>query len=98
MKVVFFVPKEGFPGVKNKVYSDDLLSRQSITVRDNSAIGMQKEGYYVMIDGDEKAAARAREMLKGIAEELAGSDAESVISAIEGQEESAAEGFGAIFG
>lgn len=98
MKVVFFVQKEGFPGVKGKIYADDLLSRQSITVRDNSAIGVQKEGYYVLIDGTENAVAKAREMLKGAADELKGSAAEEVISAIEGQEENAAEGFGAIFG
>jgi hypothetical protein len=98
MKAVFFVKKENYGSAKNKVYMDELVSRQSITVRDNAAIGMKKEGYYLLIDGGEAAVKKARELLKGLAEELKGGDAEKVTSAIDGQESSAAEGFGAIFG
>ncbi len=98
MKVVFFASKENYGSAKNKLYMDDLVSRQSITVRDNSAIGMGKEGYYILIDGDEKAIGKARKILKELADELKGGDAEKVVSSIEGQESDAAEGFGAIFG
>lgn len=98
MKAVFFTEKDKFGGAKNRLYADDLVSKQSITTRDNSAIGKDKEGYYIQIDGDEEAIKKAREILKESAKELKGKDAEEVTKAIEGQESSAAEGFGAIFG
>jgi hypothetical protein len=98
MKAVFFVAKDKYGGAKNRIYADEVLSKQSITIRDNSALGLPKEGYYMQIDGDEKAVKQARELLKGEAEELKGKDAAEVSKAIEGQESSAAEGFGAIFG
>ncbi len=98
MKVVFFVSKENYGSAKNKVYMDEIVSRQSITTRDSAAVGMKKDGYYLQIDGDDGAVKKARELLKGLADELKGSDAEKVTSVIDGQEESAAEGFGAIFG
>ena len=98
MKAVFFAGKDNYGQAKNKVYSDELVSKQSITVRDNAAIGMKKEGYYILIEGEEEAIKHAKEILKGLADELSGKDEEDVLSAIEQQESSAAEGFGAIFG
>ncbi len=98
MKAVFFIEKEKFGGAKNKLYADELVSKQSITVRDNAAIGKSDEGYYVQIDGNEEAIRKARELLKDAGKELKGKDAEEVFGAIEGQESTAAEGFGAIFG
>ena len=98
MKAVFFVKKEKQGEAKNKVYNDDLVSRQSILIRDNSALGIEKEGYYLQIDGEEGAIKRAKDILSGTAEELKGEEAKKVSEAIEKQESSAAEGFGAIFG
>ncbi len=98
MKAVFFMDKDNYVSSKGKLYADELVSRQSITVRESSSIGKEKEGYYVQIEGDREAIKKARELLKGAAEELKGKDAEEVSGAIEGQESTAAEGFGAIFG
>lgn len=98
MKVVFFMSKDNYVSSKGMLYADELVSRQSITVRESSSIGKDKEGYYVLIDGDEEAIKRAKKLLKEVAEELKGKDAEEISGAIEGQESSAAEGFGAIFG
>lgn len=98
MKAVFFAGKDNYGQAKSKVYGDELLSKQSITVRDNAAIGMKKEGYYIMIEGEEEAIKQAKEILKGLADQLSGKEEEDVLSAIEQQESSAAEGFGAIFG
>jgi hypothetical protein len=98
MKVIFFVKKDGYGAAKNKLYADDLVSRQSILTRDNAAIGEKKEGYYLLVEGDDHAVAKARELMKGAATELKGKEAEKVSFAIESQESSAAEGFGAIFG
>lgn len=98
MKAVFFVKKEEFSQAKNKVYNDDTVSKQTIIIRENSALGLSKEGYYMLIDGDEAAIKAARELLSEKAEELKDKDAEEAIAAIDKQENSAAEGFGAIFG
>jgi hypothetical protein len=98
MKAVFFVDKDKYSQAKNKVYTDEAVSRASITVRDNAAIGLKKAGYYIQVEGDESALKKARELLSGVAKELSGKEAEEVTSAIENQESSAAEGFGAIFG
>ncbi len=52
----------------------------------------------MQIDGDKDALKHAKELLKDAGKEIKGKDAEEVSAAIEGQESSAAEGFGAIFG
>lgn len=98
MKAVFFAGKEKYGQAKSKVYGDELVSRQSITIRDNAALGMKKEGYYILVEGDEKAIRHAKDLLEGLADALAGKEEEDVLSAIQQQESSAAEGFGAIFG
>ena len=98
MRVVFFIGKDKFGGAKNKLYADEVVSKASITVRDNAAIGKKGEGYYVQVEGDDEAIKKARELLKESGKELKGKEAEDVTQAIEGQESSAAEGFGAIFG
>ena len=98
MKAIFFVKKDDYSAAKNKLYADDVVSRQSITIRDNAAIGEKKEGYYIQVEGDPKAIGTAKAILKGMATELKGKEAGKIESAIESQEESAASGFGAIFG
>jgi hypothetical protein len=98
MKAVFFVKKDEYPAAKNRLYADDLVSRQSITIRDNAAVGEKKEGYFIQVEGDEKAIHAAKALLKEAATELKGKEATKIESAIESQEESAASGFGAIFG
>lgn len=97
MKAVFKIPKEKYGSLKEAVVSNDLLSRQSLTFRDNKALGIEDEGYYLLIEGSEEAMEEARKVLEG-AEELKGEKAEELIKKIAEQEESAAEGFGSIFG
>ena len=98
MKAVFFIEKDKYSEAKNKAYSDEEVSRQTIIIRDNASLGLEKEGYYLLINGDDKAVGKAKKLLAESAKELSGEDAEKAISAIDNQESSAAEGFGAIFG
>jgi len=98
MKAVFFIPKENQGQAKSRVYGDELVSRQSITLRDSQALGIDKEGYYLQVEGDESAVKKAEEILKDVAEKLDGKQAEEVNSAIENQDSSAAAGFGSLFG
>jgi hypothetical protein len=65
MKAVFFVGKDNYSQAKNKVYTDEAVSRASITIREGSALGLKKQGYYIQVDGDEPAVRKAVEVLQG---------------------------------
>ncbi len=77
---------------------DDLVSRQSISIQDAEALGVQMKGTLVLIEGTEQAVERATELLEEAAERLAGEDAESVRAAFKRQEDDVASGMGTIFG
>jgi len=83
-----------------KILENDLLSRQSIVFRDNTSLGLPDPGYYLDIEGDEKAVEEARKLLKEIegTKELKGEEKEKIEKIIQEQEEKAQAGFGAIFG
>lgn len=87
---------------KNKidqVIRDDLVSRQSITTREASALDIEKDVIYVKIEGSEKGVKRAEELFKEIsAKRLDDKEAEEINRKIEEQDESAALGMGNIFG
>jgi hypothetical protein len=98
MRAVFFIPKENYSSVRNEVEGHEQISRLSITFRDNQSLGMEKEGYYLELDGPDELIATARDILKEKADELKGEELEKVEKAIEAQSSKAEEGFGAIFG
>ncbi len=95
--VIFSVPNEH----KNKskeILKDDLISRQSISTRDASALQIEKNVQYVLIEGDEKALVRAKELFKDIGTVEEGSAAEDIYNKFKADEEGAAQGVGFIFG
>ncbi len=99
MKAVFFVEKEKYMAAKNSLEGNEEASRLSITFRDNTSLGMEKEGYYLELDGPDELIAKAKELLKeSEAKELSGEELKKVEDAINAQESKAEEGFGAIFG
>jgi len=98
MKAVFFIPTENFPKVKNAIYGDDLVSRQTINFRESRALGFEKDGYYLEIDGSGEAIKRTKEILGDMGKEVDEKEKEKILKKISEQEESAAEGFGSIFG
>ena len=81
----------------NVLTTDDLVSRQSVTVRDAKSLGLKGDDRYVVVEGSEAALARAIELLKGIAP-LKGAEAEDVYRRFRAQDEQAASGMGLIFG
>ncbi len=99
MKAVFFIGKDKYLAAKNSLEGDEQASRLSIAFRDNKSLGLEKEGYYLELDGPEELIAKARELLKeSEAKELEGDELKKVEDAIGSQESKAEEGFGAIFG
>jgi len=98
MEAVFFIEKEKYSQARDKASSDELVSKQSLTFKDSSSLGLEKEGYYLLVSGSDEGVKAAKGLLKGLAEELKGDEAEKVRSVIKEQEEEAMAGFGGIFG
>jgi hypothetical protein len=95
--VIFSVPNENKNKVK-EVLRDDIISRQSITTRDAGALKIEKEVQFILIEGDEKALDRAKEMFKDLGTVEEGQAAEDIYSKFKEDEAEAAQGVGFIFG
>jgi Glu-tRNA(Gln) amidotransferase subunit E-like FAD-binding protein len=98
MKWICFVSKENAKKVEEILKKDDICSRQSITVKDSEALGVEKEGCFVMICGEEESIERAKELIKDLTEEIEEEVLEEAKKKIEEEEEKAISGFGGIFG
>src|SRR5207253_10733681 len=81
----------------NLLTADDVVSRQSVTVRDAKSLGLKGDDRYVVVEGSEEAVARATEVLKGIPP-LKGAGAEHVYLRFRSQDEQAAFGMALSFG
>ena len=97
MYAVFEVKAPNVPKI-DEVLQDDLVSRQSIAIREASALGFPGLGRLVLVEGSERAIIRAGELFQGIASRLEGPGAEAVYLAIKAEEDAAASGMGLIFG
>jgi hypothetical protein len=96
MREVFFVKKENKSKVEDALKKDDLVSRQSIIIRECNAMGFREEGYFFIIDAGHEAMKKTEELVKGIAEKF--KHAKEVLKKFDDEEESAAEGLGMILG
>lgn len=93
---IFEVSKENIR-IIDMLKQDDLISRQSIYVRDAASLNMKGNALYLKIEGDEQAVRRAYEIY-GKAIALDGEKRESINKEFIGDEEKASEGMGFIFG
>jgi hypothetical protein len=82
----------------NKILRDDLISRQSILVRDATALNIEKDVRYVLIEGNEDALKKAEELFLETGKKIADEDAKSIYDKIKAEESDVAEGVGFIFG
>ena len=82
----------------NLLLADDVVGRQSITVRDAKSLGLPGDDRYVLVEGNEAALARADELMKEVAKPLAASEAEGIHRRFRSQDDEAASGMGLIFG
>ncbi len=98
MEKLLFVSKDNYPKVRDMLMGNDLLSKQSIDFRDNIALGLKKNGYYLKISGSEEAMEMADKLLKGHVDEVKGKEKEDVLRKFNEQDENAMQGFGNIFG
>ncbi|MFW3146402.1 MAG: hypothetical protein ACMUIE_06285 [Thermoplasmatota archaeon] len=84
--------------VIGKIVQDDLISRQTIVIREASSLGKEGEGTYLMIEGSAEAVNKAIELIGADGKKLAGSEAEELYEAIKKAEDDVAEGLGLMFG
>ena len=95
--VIFSIPNENKNKIK-EILKDDIISRQSITQRDAGALKIEKEVQIVLIEGDDTALDRAKELFKELGDVETGPTAEDIYSKFKKDEEGAAAGVGFIFG
>ncbi len=97
MHAVFLFDSESADRARG-LLEDDLVSRQSITLRDPETLGLELEGLLVFIEGDERAIARFEEIAGEGVKKLEGGDVEKAYGLLKQEEEDAAEGVGFLFG
>lgn len=98
MKIVWLVPDDKLEEVKNKLFSDDITARQSITIRAARSLDFNKDGSYVFLNASEDAIKKAKELVGSSGTVLEDDDQDEVINRIETADEDVAVGFGGIFG
>lgn len=94
---VFSIPLSDAAKI-DPVLKDDLVSRQSIAVRDADPLGFPGLGILILVEGDEHAVARAAELFHGISTDLTAEREVAIRKAIRDQEDDVAAGLGMIFG
>ncbi|MEA2053845.1 MAG: hypothetical protein U9O96_01820 [Candidatus Thermoplasmatota archaeon] len=96
---IFEIKKEKESGI-NLLKKDDLVSRQSITIRDAKSLDMKGESIYVKIEGSSDAIKLADNIVKEneLGKKLSEKEAKPINDKIKEEEDSASEGMGFIFG
>ncbi|MFQ5918803.1 MAG: hypothetical protein ACE5I4_02000 [Thermoplasmata archaeon] len=97
MEAVFLFPKEA-SARSREILEDDRISRQSVTLRDARALGADRDGILVFIQGDAGAIERFASLAEDVAERLEEDQAASLRATLRKEEEDAAEGVGLLFG
>ncbi len=95
--VIFSVPEENQNKIRT-ILQDDVVSRQSITTRTAAALEIDKKVHYVLIEGQESALARAKELFEEIATLEEGDNSEEIYEKIKSEEKDVATGVGFLFG
>jgi hypothetical protein len=95
---VIFEVKTSEAGKINTITKDDLVSRQSIVIRDANSLDMKAEVSYLKVEGSTEGLKRAEELAKELGmKKLPVKKAKTIDEKIREQEDSAATGMGMIF-
>lgn len=93
---LFAVPSSQRTGV-DAALKDDLVSRQSLKVRDAHALGGPADTTYVLVEGGADGVRRAEELLGPLGKKLSGADGEALYAKFKAEEEAASTGMGLFF-
>lgn len=99
MEYAIFEIEKGKEDDAKMLEEDDLVSRQTITIRNAKALGLDGDSTYIKIEGSPEALQRAVEMVEDndLGEKLSEEDAKDIYDTIAEEEESASQGMGMIF-
>ncbi len=97
MYAIFSVPPEK-RSKADEILKDDLVSRQSIVIRECTTLGLKDLGLLILIEGDEKAVKRSHELFKDVGKALEVEKATDAYQRFKKESEDVAEGVGFIFG
>ncbi|MGA1821236.1 MAG: hypothetical protein ACMUIG_01760 [Thermoplasmatota archaeon] len=94
--VLLSIPK-GKSGALGRIVQDDLVSRQTIAVREASGLGMEGDDTYVLIEGSDQSLKKAVELLGDDGSTVV-EGKEEIYTRIKKAEDEVAEGLGLMFG
>ena len=98
MEWITFVKKENARKAEEKLKMDfDVAAKQSITIRDAKSLGINLDGSFFLIDGDDKGVSKCKELIKDFVHEVKQDELKKARDTIKKEEEAAAEGMGGIF-
>lgn len=98
MSYVIFEVKTVDAGKISTIIKDDLVSRQSIVIREANSLEMKGDVSYLKIEGSTEGLKRAEELAKELGlKKLSEKKAKPINEKIIAQEDSAATGMGMIF-
>jgi len=96
MREVWLVSSDKRPKAEEVLKGDDIVGRQSIFVRAASALGIDEDGFFIIIDGSDDSIKRADGLLKDLAKKYA--KKAKVLEKFEEIEAQTTEAFGFIIG
>lgn len=97
MYKIFSVPSDK-RSKADEILKDDIVSRQSIVIRDCSALGLKDLGLLVLVEGEDTAVRRSQELFKDLAKLIEGEQAADIYQRFKRETDEVASGVGLIFG
>mgnify|MGYP006284266285 CR=1 FL=1 len=94
--VIVSLPKDK-SSTLGKIVQDDLVSRQTIAVREGEGLGLESENTFVLVEGSEESLEKVKELVGDGGEFIEGDDKKEIYDKIKEAEEKVAEGLGMMF-
>jgi hypothetical protein len=91
------LPK-GKSSTLGKLVQDDMVSRQTIIVRDMASLNLEGDDTLILVEGSKEALEKALEIVGDDGSPLSGEEKDRIYVTIMDAEENAAEGLGLMFG
>ncbi|MDG6224657.1 MAG: hypothetical protein QCI82_04000 [Candidatus Thermoplasmatota archaeon] len=81
-----------------KLVQDDLVSRQTLNIREAKGLGIEKDETYILIEGSDEALRKAVELISEEGTVLSSPEKERIRDLLRKADEEVAEGLGLMFG
>lgn len=95
--VIIMIPRDKGAAL-GRIVQDDLVSRQTLNIREAKGLGMPGDETYVLIEGTEPSLKKAVELVGADGKEIRPPERERIREALKKAEDEVAEGLGLMFG